>query len=162
MTSSDSFESDAAVPDLAIGYWHALPEDPADLTPEEMLTPRTDNAEQLRIKGNPAGGGYSTVEDLLRFDRALQGHRLIGREMTRQVQAGKVETPLEPSIRYAYGFIDDRSGGTRSTVHGGGARGISASLALYVDSGATAAVLANYGQAAETVAAKIRALLAHG
>ncbi len=159
MAASDSFERDAAVPNLALGYWHALPENPADVTPAEVLAPRTANTTWLGIKGSSAGG-YSTVGDLARFDRALQDHRLVGPAMTELIQAGKVETPLGPQARYAYGFIDVHVNGTRITGHGGSAPGVNARLDMYVERHYTVAVLANYDRAAEPVATKIRQLLA--
>lgn len=162
MMDTDSYERDAAVPNLALGYTHPLPEDPADLKAEVVLGPRTENTPGLGIKGSPAGGGYSTVEDLLRFDIALRANRLLSPAYTETVLAGKVDTPFRPGERYAYGFIDARVGGTRITGHGGGAPGINANLDMYLDLGYTAAVLSNYDGAAEIVSSKIRTLLTPG
>jgi CubicO group peptidase (beta-lactamase class C family) len=159
MTGSDSFERDAAVPNLAIGYMDPLPLDPRDLVPEMVLGPREENTRTLPRQGSPAGGGYATVEDLLCFDLALRTHRLLDPQHTDLVLAGKVDTAFGLDERYAYGFIDARVNGTRITGHGGGAPGINANLDMYLDRRYTVAVLANYDGAAELVNRKIRTLL---
>ena len=64
----------------------------------------TDNTFLMPIKGTPAGGGYSTVEDLLNFSEALLGYRLLAPEATELLLAGKVE--IREGVRYAYGFLD--------------------------------------------------------
>ena len=158
MTSSDSYERDAHVPNRAVGYTYPLPEDPRDLRPEVVLGDRSENTPWLGIQGSPAGGGYSTVTDLLRFTVALRSHRLLGREMTELVLAGKVDTPFEEE-RYACGFIDARVNGSRVTGHGGGAPGISANLDMFLDLGYAAVVLSNYDRVAQTVSQKVRELL---
>src|SRR6202035_2918447 len=60
------------------------------------------NTESLPGKGGSAGGGYSTVEDLLRFDVALRSHRLLNAEYTNLVLTGKVD--MGPGMQYGYGF----------------------------------------------------------
>jgi CubicO group peptidase (beta-lactamase class C family) len=168
MTRSDSFERDAAVPDLAIGYT-VLPAAAGDLRPEMAFGPRAENTPSLGVKGSPAGGGYSTVEDLLAFDRALRGHRLLSPELTDLVLTGKVGTGLGPeAVRYAYGFEEAALDGVRIVGHGGGGPGISANLDLFLDRGVTAVVLTNYdgavptASAAAPVAQKIRRLVVRG
>ena len=53
------------------------------------------------IRGGPAGGGYSTVEDVLRFDRALRLNRLLEPET---VQLMLTPKPKVNSANYGYGF----------------------------------------------------------
>lgn len=81
----------------------------------------------LPVKGGPFGGGYSTVEDLLRFDRALRSHILFRPSSTEMLLAGKVDLPEEPGARYAYGFRDERINGQRIVGHNGGFWGLTAS-----------------------------------
>ena len=151
MTSTDCYEMDRPVPNLAIGYtrmnydgsrsedgWH-------------------NNLFMHAAKGGPAGGGFSTVEDLLKFNNALRQHKLLNEEYTNMVTTGKVE--MGPDMKYAYLFGDEIADGHRIVGHNGGAPGISAVLDMYWDSGYTVAVLSNYDNAAGMVARKIGQLL---
>jgi hypothetical protein len=74
---------------------------------------------------------------------------------------GKVDTP-RPGGRYAYGFVDDRSGSERIVGHSGGAPGINGKLDMYWDLDATVAVLGNFDMVAEMVSTKARRLIAGG
>jgi CubicO group peptidase (beta-lactamase class C family) len=140
MRNTDAYELDAVVPNHAVGY-----------------TMRGSEAGELRnnlylhvVKGGPAGGGYSTVEDLLRFSSALLGHELLGPEMTRFVLAGKVETD-GANRTYAYGFRNLLENGWRVVGHAGGFAGINAFLDMYVDLGYTVAVMSNRDMGATAV-----------
>ena len=141
---------------------YLLPENPSDLTPEHVLAWRVTNDDFLAPRGNSSGGGYSTAEDLLRFDQALRSDTLLTAETVATLIEGKVETPLGPDVRYGYGFVDYRSGPTRIVGHGGGAPGISAKLDMYWDFGATVVALSNYDGVAELVSMKAKRLLAPG
>ena len=77
------------------------------------------NTATLPPRGSPAGGGYSTVQDLLRFANALLGHKLLNAEYTELVTSGKVATG-NGAGKYAYGFGDTMEGGVRWFGHGGG------------------------------------------
>jgi hypothetical protein len=98
----------------------------------------------MSIKGTPAGGGYSTVEDLLNFGNALLGHRLLSPESTELLPAGKVE--VREGSQHAYGFFGTTIGGQREVGHGGGAPGVCTLLEMYLDSGYTVVVLSNTDQ----------------
>jgi CubicO group peptidase (beta-lactamase class C family) len=160
MSATDSFERDAGTPDLATGYTFPLPENPADLKLADVLGGRKPNDDFLSPRGTSAGGGYSTVGDLLRFDRALRAATLLEAATVATLIEGKVDAPPKPGVRYGYGFEDDRSGPTRIVGHGGGAPGISAKLDMYWDLGATVVALGNYDRVAELVAMKAKRLLA--
>ncbi len=101
------------------------------------LRPNTDT---LPYRGTSAGGGYSTVEDLLKFATALQNHKLLNAQHTELLTTGKVETPMG---KYAYGFEDTIDNGTRCFGHGGGAPGMNGDLKICPGSGYVIAVLAN-------------------
>jgi hypothetical protein len=60
MTNTDCYEMDQDTPNLAIGYMREWPS-----------RPWKNNLYLHVVKGGPAGGGFSTVEDLLKFDIAL-------------------------------------------------------------------------------------------
>ena len=101
------------------------------------LQPNTDT---LPYRGMAAGGGYTTVEDLLRFANALTSHKLLNAQYTTLLTTGKVDAR---GGKYAYGFSEQTAGGVRSIGHGGGAPGMNGDLVIYPDSGYTVAVLAN-------------------
>lgn len=102
------------------------------------LRPNTDT---LPYRGTSAGGGYSTVGDLLRFASALQADRLLSRRHTDLLTTGKVDTT--EGGRYAYGFHERVDGGVRSFGHGGGAPGMNGALTIYPDSRYVVATLSN-------------------
>jgi CubicO group peptidase (beta-lactamase class C family) len=133
MINSDSFEMDFDTPNLATGYTQF------GLPPGR----RKNNLFWHVVKGGPAGGGFSTVEDLLNFDIALRGDKLLNPEFTELVYTGKVEAEGRNSM-YAYGFQDAVFNGTRIVGHGGGAPGINSNLSIYLDRGYTVAVMSNY------------------
>jgi CubicO group peptidase (beta-lactamase class C family) len=156
MHNTDAYDMDRPIPNLAIGYTRAYVRE----WPE--LGPWRSNLFLHTIKGGPAGGGFSTVEDLLKFDQALRGHKLLSPEHTNTVLAGKVDLPGAPGTQYAYGFHDDRTKASRIVGHGGGFPGINGQLDMYLDLGYTVAVLSNYSPpAAHYVAMRLREMLTH-
>jgi D-alanyl-D-alanine carboxypeptidase len=124
------------VPELAVGYTREKEND--DKGP---LKPNTDT---LPWRGSSAGGGDSTVGDLLKFDQALRNNKLLSPEMTRLITSGKVHPPQFPaSVKYAYGFGEKLVDGNRIVGHNGGAPGMNAELDMHLDTGYTVVVLAN-------------------
>lgn len=149
MMRSDSYEMDQPVPNLAMGYIKYI-------TPKGVRW--TNNLFEHVIRGGPAGGGFSTVGELLLFDQALRSHKLLDAEHTRRVLSAK--PPVSP--HYGYGFnVEDRPG-ARIAGHGGGFPGISTNLDMYLDSGYTAVVLSNCDRGAHVINTKIRELLGAG
>jgi D-alanyl-D-alanine carboxypeptidase len=108
-------------------------------------------------KGGPAGGGYSTVQDLLRFDIALRNHRLLNKEHLEILTTGKVDR--DETRRYAYLFEEKIVNGHRIIGHSGGAAGINATLAMYMESGYTVAIMSNYDGGVGLLRARIEELL---
>ena len=137
MSDTDSYESTREVANLATGYTRRG----AGGGPVKPDEPRRPNAFWLPFKGSPAGGGYSTLDDLLKFDRALRTHKLLNAKFTELITTGKVDAPFG---KYAYGFGDSRVNGKRYVGHNGGAPGIAAQFESYTDTGYTVIVLANY------------------
>jgi CubicO group peptidase (beta-lactamase class C family) len=104
-----------------------------------------------------AGGGESTVGDLLRFAEALRNHKLLGAQLTETVVTGKTQPGPDADSKYAYGFEDERVAGHRTVGHGGGAPGMNGQLDVYLDGGYTVVVLANLDPpAAQGVANYVR------
>jgi CubicO group peptidase (beta-lactamase class C family) len=155
MTSSDCYELDRDPPNLAVGYTRQ--------GSGGQQSPKRDwnNLYLHVVKGGPAGGGYSTVEDLWRFSQALQANKLLGAKATQLVTTGKVQPrPEDKDTRYAYGFFDEQLQGARIIGHGGGFPGINSQLDIYLGKGYTVAVMSNQDPpSAQRVSQRIRALL---
>ncbi|HLE64260.1 MAG TPA: serine hydrolase domain-containing protein [Pyrinomonadaceae bacterium] len=98
------------------------------------------NTDTLPYRGTSAGGGYSTVEDLLQFATALQQNKLLNARYTEMLTVGKIDTG---NGKYAYGFADRMENGTRCFGHGGGAPGMNGNLAICPEPGYVVAVLSN-------------------
>jgi len=158
MTATDAFETDAPTPSLATGYTFRMPDDRSEVTFADVLDGPVANDFFLSPRGTSAGGGYSTVEDLVRFDRALRSGMLVAPELVATLTEGKVDTPM-PGVRYAYGFVDDRAGAERIVGHSGGAPGINGNLDMFWDSDLTVVVLANVDGTAQLIQRKTRGLL---
>lgn len=131
MTATGSTPKTERPENLAVGYMRG---------PSGKVEP---NWETLPYRGMSAGGGESTVGDLLRFANALRGYKLLSREMTERITAGKAETPRGATGKYAYGFEDRVENGRRFVGHGGGAPGMNGMLTILWDEGYTVIVLAN-------------------
>ncbi len=136
MTSTGSDPESQDVPDRSIGYTH--------MDAGSQLKPNTDT---LPYRGSPAGGGYSTVEDLARFATAVEQNKLLNAHYTELLTTGKSGTP---DNGYAYGFGDRKINGTRCFGHGGGAPGMNGDLEICPGSGYVVAVLANMDPPAAT------------
>jgi len=152
MINTDCYEMDTPVPNLAIGYTKMDYE--GNRSPDGRWH---NNLFMHVVKGGPAGGGFSTVEDLLNFDIALRSNKLISKESFDTLTTGK--TQRGPGTMYAYLFQDKMVNGQRIIGHGGGAPGINANLDMYLDTGYTVAVMSNYDGAAIRVSEKIEKLL---
>src|SRR4029450_9668651 len=106
MTSTGSLPESTHVPDRAVGYMRASPAGGA-------WVPNTDT---LPWRGTAAGGGYSTVGDLLRFAEALRAGRLLS-------TATLAEATRPHTQQYGYGFDVHGQARLRSYGHGGGGGG---------------------------------------
>lgn len=144
MKNSGCFEMDKPVPNLAIGY-------------SREGDGWTNNIYKHVVRGGPAGGGFSTVGDLLKFDRALRAHKLLNEKFTEMVWSGK---PKLNSPNYGFGFGVSGKPGDRVVGHSGGFSGINSNLDMFLDSGYTAVVMSNYDQGAQPVETKIKELIA--
>ena len=146
MINTDCYELDLVTPNLALGYQKEFT--------DQGVRFRNNLFEHV-IRGGPAGGGYSTVEDLLRFDVALRSGKLVGAEYVKLLLSAKPELN---SPAYGYGFGVDAA--RRIVGHSGGFPGISSNLDMFLDGGYTAVVLSNYGGGSPPVTEKIRELVA--
>jgi CubicO group peptidase (beta-lactamase class C family) len=149
MVNTDAYELDVDVPNLAVGYTTQ------NLGGKPGRPALRNNVFMHVIKGGPAGGGYSTVEDLHRFANALRGGKLIRPETLRKWTA-----PGDKNKGYAFGFQVYRASGPKVIGHGGGFPGISASLQVDLDDGYVVAVLSNADGGTSPIVENARELLA--
>jgi CubicO group peptidase (beta-lactamase class C family) len=100
----------------------------------------TSNASKCNWKGTPAGGAYSTVGDLLRFEQALKNGRLVSAATRELLFAPKTELG---ATAYGYGFSVRRFGEHLKVGHTGGYVGINNGFSMYLDNGYTVIMLSN-------------------
>lgn len=141
MDDTDCYDMDEPVPNLAIGYF-------------KKDGRWNNNLFRHVIRGGPAGGGYSTVDDLHRFAKTLLAFKFLDAEHTR-----KLVSPKPGSPGYGYGFEIARTSKGVVIGHGGGFPGIHSKLDIFPDSGFIAVVLSNQDEAAGPVVEKVRQLV---
>lgn len=151
MINSESYEMDKPVPNLAIGYQKRKSEDGREYWQNNLF--------YHEVKGCPAGGGFSTVEDLLNFDIALREGTLVSQE-TWKLLITERAGPSEGNKKWGYGFIiENHEKLGRIVGHGGGFFGISSNLDMYLDAGYTVVVMSNYGGGVEAVSEEIQKVI---
>ena len=143
MTNTDCYELDKVNTNLAVGY---------DKVYTDTGVEWGNNIFAHVMRGGPQGGGYSTVEDLLKFDQALRSGKLVKADTFKLLTSPKPELN---SPNYGYGFF---AGGT-STGHSGGFIGINSNLSMYLGSGWTAIVMSNYSRGAGPVQTKMERMI---
>ncbi len=117
------------VPDLSLGY-----------TKRGGNTWHTDRTSP-QFRGTAAGGGYTTVGDLLHFANALQGNKLLEARDTELLTTGHTGMPI--GGHYGYGFEEFTLNGVRCFGHGGLAPGLDDDLKICPAVGYVVVVLAN-------------------
>jgi CubicO group peptidase (beta-lactamase class C family) len=153
MKDTASYAVSDIVPNLGTGYTRFGSGDPLG------IEPRRNNVLTMPMQGSPAGGGYSTAPDLLKFAQALRSYKLVNAELTEKLTSGKVDTPM--GAKYAYGFIDESVEGKSVRGHSGGAPGINSYLNIFWDGSYTVIVQGNYDPpAAQDLGGKIVRFLA--
>ncbi|UCF20681.1 MAG: serine hydrolase [Gemmatimonadota bacterium] len=142
MQDSGYYELDQPVDNLATGY--------VDDSSGEYGW--RENTFEIRVKGTPASGGYSTVVDLHRFARAL-------------LKGALVPNSALPVMwtRYGegdgYGFQVHQRAIGKAVGHTGGSLGASGQLTIYADAGYLIAALSNYGSTAQLLVTRIEQLV---
>jgi CubicO group peptidase (beta-lactamase class C family) len=155
MKNTDAYQITDATPNLAMGYTSLGRDD------RPASGPRRDNADSRPNRGGPAGGGYSTVEDLLRFATALRDHKLLNAKSTELITTGKVDAMR--GSKYGYGFGEQQMNGYRIYGHNGGSPGIASDLSIIPEPGYVAVVMTNYDPPLMMpVVRKLRELLTQG
>jgi CubicO group peptidase (beta-lactamase class C family) len=91
-----------------------------------------------------AGGLYSTVEDLLRWDQALYSARLVSRKSLEQIFAPHVKATLRSLTgSYGYGWMIGDEFNHKALMHAGNVNGFSSFIARFPNDKATVIVLSN-------------------
>lgn len=150
MQASGFNRLDEVVPKLATGYYR------------DGMFSSLWRADWLKTEyqSGPAGGGYSTAADLLRFAQALREGKLVDARTLAKMFEDPV--PAGPG-GYAAGFGERLSHGQHIRGHAGGIEGTSANLAIVWERGAAVALTSNQGPSQTwMLAERIADLLAAG
>jgi CubicO group peptidase (beta-lactamase class C family) len=151
---------DTHVENLAVGYSLRT----ADLRgrvagPRREVRPGT----ALGNAARPAGSGYSTIADMMRFVGALRNEELLTAEYWATMTKPHIESPLRiPGFERSYGYTIDIKviDGVRAIGHSGGAPGMSTMLDIYPEHGYLVLVLSNFdNSSARNVSLHIREVL---
>lgn len=126
MENTDSYEADEIIDNLACGYT-LLGSDGSEGELRENIYTRP-------ARGSSAGGGYSTVHDLLKFVDAIQSNRLLPPEFSAWIFGGPEPSGEKESIR------DSRPGGIALA---GGAPGINSFMEIGSEGEYTIIVMTN-------------------
>jgi CubicO group peptidase (beta-lactamase class C family) len=148
MASTDFYAMDDPVPNLAIGYYWEYGE-------KDIII--KNNIFLHALRGASAGGGYSTIEDLLKFDTALRTNKLISAQSANLLFT--VEPVFESSQINKYGFYVYEEENGRFIGASGGFEGIRNAMRMYIDSGYTFIVMQNLSQPFSPVVNRILELL---
>jgi len=129
MENTDSYEADAPIQNLAMGYTRG--------EEGKKDNPWRSNIYTRPARGSSAGGGYSTVEDLLKFTLSLQANKFLSPEYTAWLlndQEPTKDRKAKPDSKVKKGGLGIA----------GGAPGINTMLEMDPKSGYTTIVLTNY------------------
>ena len=81
--------------------------------------------------GSPAGAGFSTGGDLLRFADALRENKLLDAQHTKLMTTARVSNPFGSD---AYGFGVQTINGNQCFGHNGSGRGVNGDLEMCLNS----------------------------
>lgn len=142
MRSTGSFHPLTKSANFAKGYTLRLP-----FSQDIGTGPRRENTGELPPLGSPAGGGYSTCKDLIKFFQALDSFQLVNEQLTKHIMSPKVtiETKNGQTLYYGYGFqIIDLGDGQLRYGHAGAFAGVNARADMYKSKNNIVIVLSNY------------------
>lgn len=141
MTESSITYENEVLPNRAIGYtknWDST------YTANVLLVPAACSA----------GGLRTTAEDLLKFDQALYGSKLLSEE-----SKIKMFTPSNNRSKYGFGWEIKEYNGKKFVGHSGGSDGVEAYFYRFIDAGYTIITLSNYDGCNGWVCSDIEAIL---
>ena len=128
MNNTGNYMNDHVIDSVATGYTHSI------IYPDKVMS----NIYISSVSGGPAGGGYSTIEDIFKFSKGVKNHILLNAKNTETLTSGKVDENT-----YAYGFTDIYSNQHRIIGHSGGHFGIACELRIYQDIDYTVVLMTN-------------------
>ncbi len=131
MSKTGFYELDRLGDDVARGYVKEITD--GEVTWRSFMN-------ECSWKGTPAGGAYSTVDNLFKFERALKQHSLVSRATREILFTPKKELNADS---YGFGFSVRQFGKQLKVGHTGGYIGINNSFSMYLTSGITVIVLSN-------------------
>jgi D-alanyl-D-alanine carboxypeptidase len=145
MQNTDWYEADLPVENLASGYTREASEGRAGGA-------RVNNIYTRPAKGSPAGGGYSTADDLLKIACSLQ---------TQKLRLPNFEQPGGPTSTGKPVSFESKPEGFGGIGIAGGSLGLNALLDISPENGYTVIVMSNYDPPSAVKTGKqIRGLLA--
>ena len=111
MDATGSFAMSDPVPDLATGYTrHGTDHHAGPGTPGQDEAPWQENSHMIPFTGTPAGGGYSTVRDLLAFRHAFVNHELLDPRYTEWVAGNRLPEEAPAAAGYGIGVAGGAPG----------------------------------------------------
>jgi len=125
MTSTGNAPETEVLPRRAVGY----------MRKDNAWVP---NSDTLPYRGMAAGGGYTTVGDMLRFAQALQSGKLLSKRILAEATKSQMHEDW-----YGFGFITVGTGPTRRYGHGGDHNGMNADFRVFPESGYVLVSLSN-------------------
>jgi CubicO group peptidase (beta-lactamase class C family) len=90
-----------------------------------------------------AGGLYSTVEDLYKWDQALYKNELLPQDYLDQIFAAHVALPNSDGMAYGYGWVVGLEDRRQIITHGGGIEGFVTNIARYPEDETVIIILSN-------------------
>jgi len=109
------------------------------------------------INSSPAGGAYSTVEDLLKYADALHSDKLLAQKSSKFLMT--LVPGFEDNLCGHGFFVNDHLKLGLIAGHGGGAPGVSTNFRLFLDLGYSVILLSNYSEASIDLWEKIKTML---
>ncbi|MES2473885.1 MAG: serine hydrolase domain-containing protein [Pseudomonadota bacterium] len=129
MTDSGSLPESMAVPNRSRGYTRK---------DGKWIS----NADTLPWRASAAGGGYSTLRDMLKFALALESGKLLPKPLLEQANSSQTKGSW-----YGFGFGIKGEGEARWYGHGGGAPGMNGDLRIYPKLGRVVVAFSNFDPA---------------
>ena len=125
MTSTGNAPEHEVLPRRAVGY----------MRKGDAWVP---NSDTLPYRGMAAGGGYTTVGDMLKFAQALESGKLLSKRMLTEATKSQMQEGW-----YGFGFIAVGEGPLRRFGHGGDHNGMCADFRVFPESGYVLISLSN-------------------
>ncbi|OJJ23757.1 hypothetical protein BKI52_05250 [marine bacterium AO1-C] len=130
MKNTGNYDTDHPIANLAEGYTLS------DVYPLSLKNNRLMGA----VRGGPAGGGYTTLQDMFLFAQALQNQLFLSKK-----NVEILTTPKSGNKNWGYGYGFQYFGPNKQRVvgHSGGHWGVGSELRIFTELGYTVVLLTN-------------------